>query len=131
MSVLVVVIAGHIELRHLCTALTAHRLCLTVLLAHEGLDLQFTEFQIGLDTEQRLTASDEVRGQVHRHVTGLDGLNDIVLFALVVEVEVLLVKGERGFGVVTHVEIQLRTHLTLDARLDLLVEIEDVVISRA
>ena len=42
-----------------------------------------------------------------------------------------MVEGKRCLRVVTHIEVQLRTYLTLDARLDLLVEVEDVIVSRA
>ena len=42
-----------------------------------------------------------------------------------------MVETERRLGVITEVEVQSRTYLSLNARLDLLVEIEDVVVSRA
>ena len=42
-----------------------------------------------------------------------------------------MVKGEGSFGVVAHVQVQLIAHLTIDIHLDLLVEIKDVVVSRA
>ena len=131
MAVLVVVVTRDVELRHLGTALTAHCLRLAVLLTDQGLDLKLTELQVGLDTEQSLTASDQRAGQVHCHVTCFDGLDDIVFLAFVVQLQVLLVKRERCLGVITEVEIQFRSHFTLNGRLDLLVKIEDVVISRA
>ena len=131
MSILVVVIAADVELRSLCAALAAHRLRLTVLLRNQCLDLQLAELQVRLDTEQRLAAPNQRTRQVHRYVSGLNRLDDIVLFAFVVELQVLLVEREGGLGVVTHVEVQLLTHLTLDARLDLLVEIENIVVARA
>ena len=42
-----------------------------------------------------------------------------------------MVKGEGSFGVVAHVQVQLIAHLTIDIHLNLLVEIKDVVVSRA
>ena len=130
MAVLVVGITTDIELGHLRTALTAYGLRLAVLLRNKGLDAELTELKVSLDTEQRLAASDKRRRQIHRDVTRLDRLDDIVLFAFVVQFEVLLVKGERCLGVVGEVEVEFGSHLTLDAGLDLLVKIEDVVITR-
>ena len=131
MAVLVVHIAADIEFGQLRTAFTAYRLRLTVLLADQRLNTKLTELQIRLDTEQRLAAANKRTRQVHRYITCLNTLNDIVLLALVIQLQILLVERERGLGVVTQVEIQLRTHLTLNTRLNLLVEIEDVVIARA
>ena len=130
MSVLVVTVAGDVEPRHLRAALAADGLRLAVLLADQGLDAELAELQVGLDTEQRLAAADKRRRQVHRHITCLDRLDDVILLAFVVQFEVLLVERERGLGVVTHVEVQLLAYLALDAGLDLLVEIEDVIVSR-
>ena len=106
MAVLVVGITTDIEFCHLRTALTAHRLSLTVLLRNQSLDAELTELEVCLDTEQGLTASNERRRQIHRDVTRLDRLDDIVLFAFVIEFEVLLVKGERRLRVVREVEVQ-------------------------
>ena len=130
MAVLVVGITTDIELRHLRTALTAHGLRLAVLLRNKGLDAELTELEVSLDTEQRLASPDKRRRQIHRDVTRLDRLDDIVLFAFVVQFEVLLVKRERRFGVVGEVEIEFRSYFTLDAGLYLLVKIEDVIIAR-
>ena len=131
MPVLVVAIAADVKLRRLCAALAAHRLRLAVLLGNQCLDFQLAELQIRLDTEQRLAAPNQRTRQIHRYVSGLYRLDDIVLFAFVVELQVLLVEREGRLGVVTHVEVQLLTHLTLDARLDLLVEVKDIIVSRA
>ena len=57
-------------------------------------------------------------------------MDDIVFLAFVVEFDILLVEGERGLGVVAHVEVHLLAYFALDARLDLLVEIEDVIVPR-
>ena len=131
MSVLVVAVAADVELGHLRSAFAAHGLRLAVLLADERLNAELAELQVRLDSEKCLTASDERRGQIHRHITGFDRLDDVVLFAFVVQFEVLLVERERSLGVVTHVKIEFRTDFSLYAGLDLLVEIEDVVIARA
>ena len=129
MSVLVVVIAGDVELGHLCASLTADGLRFAVLLADQRLDAELTELEVRLDTEKRLTAPDERVGNIHRYITCLDGLDNIILFAFVVQFEVLLVKGERSFGIVAEVEIEAGTDLTLHAGLDLLVKIEDVIVA--
>ena len=59
MAVLVVTVTRDVESRHLCTAFTAHRLCLAVLLRNQCLDLQLTELEVRLDTEQGLAAADQ------------------------------------------------------------------------
>ena len=93
--------------------------------------LQFAKLEVGLDTKERLTTANKGRGQVHSDITSLDRLDDIILFAFVVQFEVLLVKGERCFGVVGEVEIEFLSHLTLHTHLYLLVKVKDVVVSRA
>ena len=95
------------------------------------MDSQFAEFEVRLDTKQRFATADERRRQVHRDITGFDRLNDIVLFAFVVEFEILLVERERSLGVIREVEVEFLAHFPLYARLDLLVKIEDVVVPRA
>ena len=56
-------------------------------------------------------------------------MDDIVLLAFVVQFEVRGVERERCLRVVTEVEVHFRTYLTLNARLDLLVKIEDVIVA--
>ena len=129
MSVLVVTVARHFEVGHLRAALAAHRLTLRVLLTYQRLHFQFPELQIGLHAEQRLTASNKARVQVHRYVARLNTLDNVILFALVRQFQVLLVERERCLRVVRQVEIQLIAHLAVHAHLYLLVEIEDVVIT--
>ena len=92
MSVLVVVIAADVELRSLCATLAAHRLRLTILLRNQRLNLQLAELQIRLDTEQRLAAPNQRARQVHRYVSGLNRLDDIVFLAFVIQFQVLLDK---------------------------------------
>ncbi len=128
-AVLIVGIARDIELRHLCATLAANRLALAVLLADKGLDTQFAELQIGLDTEKCLTARNKGRVQIHRHIPRLNGLDDVILLPLVGEFEVLLIERETGFGIVIEVEIQFIAHLAIDIDLYLLIEIEDVVVA--
>ena len=57
-------------------------------------------------------------------------MDDIVLLAFVIDFDVLLVEGERGLGIIGKVEIQACTHFTLNARLYLLVKIEDIIVAR-
>ena len=128
MSVLVVAVTGDIELRHLGATFGADRLTLRVLLADQGLDAQLAELEVGLDTKQRLATTDKRRVQIHRHISCLDGLDDIVFVSLVVELEVLLIKGETGLGVIVEVEVDFLAHFTIDRCLYFLVKIEDIVI---
>ena len=130
-TVLIVIISADVEFRHLRTALTAYRLRLTVLLTNQSLNTEPTELQVRLNTKQRLAAANQRRRQIERHVTGFNRLNNIILLTLVIQLQVLLVEGERRLSIVTQIEIELRTYLTLDTGLDLLIKIEDVIIARA
>ena len=92
--------------------------------------LEFAELQTNFHTEQCLRTADQTAVQIHRHVTCLNRLNDIILLAFVPEFQVLLVETERCFGVVVEAEVQLVANLAVDGGLNLLIEIEDVIVTR-
>ena len=100
MPVFVVLVGIDLVLCHLRAALTVNRLALRVLLRNQALNLQLTELQGRLESEQRLCSANKARVQVHRHITGLDRLDNIILVPLVLQLQVLLVKRETGFGIV-------------------------------
>ena len=130
-SVLIVTVTADVKSRHLRTTFAAHRLCLAVLLGDQGLNTESAEFEIRFDTEQGSATTDKRTVQIHGHVTGLDGLDDVIFFAFVVEFQVLLVKREGGLRVVGQVEVQFLAYFSLNAGLYLLVKVEDVIVARA
>ena len=92
---------------------------------------QLAELQVCLYTEQRTTTTYQTIVQRHGHITGLQGLDNIILLSFEVQLQVLLVKAERGLRVVTHIEVQLLTYFTIHAELYLLIEVKDIIVSRA
>ena len=130
MPVLIVFLGTYLELRQLRTALTIHCLALGVLLRNQALNLEFTELQRCLKTKQRLRSAYQRRVQIHRHITCLNRLNDIILLAFVCQFEILLVERERSLRVIVKVEIQARSHLTVHVHLNLLVKVKDIIIPR-
>ena len=123
-AVLVVGIGPNLEGGRLGTAAGVDRLRLRLLLRNQGRGGELAELHGGLDTEEGRAASYERRPGSHAHVTGLDVLDDFVLLALVLQLEVLGVEVEGSIGVVVHVERHLVAHLGGDRCLYLFVEIE-------
>ena len=83
MSVLVVLVHAHLITGHLRAALRVHRLTLGVLLGDKSLYFQLAELQRRLHAKQRLRSAYQTRVQIHRHVSGLDGLNNVVFLSFV------------------------------------------------
>ena len=129
-TILVITINRHLKTGRLRATLTRHRLALAILLRQQGLYTQLTKFQICLYTEQRRTSLYQTAVQVHRHITRLYRLNDIILFALEIQLQVLLIKTKGGLRVVVHIKVQLIAHLTIHTQLNLLVKIKYIVVAR-
>ena len=51
--------------------------------------------------------------------------------SLVVQLQVLLIERETGFGIIIEIEVDFLSHLTVDRCLYFLVKIEDIVVSCA
>ena len=60
----------------------------------------------------------------HADVAAFDEFDDLVLLAVVLQFHLLGVHVHGGFGVVVDVHVHLVAHLTCDAEVDLLVEVE-------
>ena len=131
MSILIVGIYRYLKTGSLCATLAAYRLALGLLLRHQCLYAQLTKLQVGLHAEQCTTTANQTAIQIHRHITCLQRLDDVVLLSLVVKFDIGLVKTEGCFRVVAHVEVQFVADLTIDIHLNLLVEIEDIIVSCA
>ena len=123
-AVLVVLVGVDLELGGLGAAAGVDGLALGVLLRNQRRGGEFAELELALDAEQGRRAAYQRRPGGHRHVAGLDVLDDVVLFAFVAEFEVLGVEVEGGVGVVGHVELEPVAHAGADGGLDFLVEVE-------
>ena len=125
-EVAVLLVVGHVDLEGcgLRAALGGDALRRRLLLRQDRLQLQLAELPVGAQAEERCSAVDKrvVRGE--RDVAGLDELDDLVLLALIFQLEVLCVEVEGGVGVVVEVHVHLVAHLTVDREVDLLVEVE-------
>ncbi len=81
--VLVVLVGVDGELGGLGAAVGVHAAAFGILLRYKRRGCETPELQLGLDTEQRCGAADQRGAGGHAHVTGFDGLHDIVFLAFV------------------------------------------------
>ena len=123
-AVFIVSICRKLEVGELHAALGADALRTGLLLRDNGADFELAELQVGTYAEERRRAAYERRVGGHGDVARLDELDDFVLLAFVVQLEVLRVEVEGRLGVVVEVEVYLVAHLAVDAEIDFLVEIE-------
>lgn len=129
-AVLVILVGAYLEVGCLGTPFRAYALRFAVLLRHEAGHRQFAELKLGLDAEKRRRAAYERRSCRHADITGFDGLDDVVFFPLVGQLEVFRVEVEGGVGVVGHVEFHAVADAGVDGGLDFLVEVEECLAAR-
>ena len=84
-AILIITINWHLKTGCLCTTFTRYGLTFRVLLRNQCLHFQLTKFQIGLDTKQCTTSLYQAAIQVHRHITCLQRLDNVVLLSFIVE----------------------------------------------
>ena len=125
-EVAVFFVVGHVELegRHLCAALRRYALRRRVLTRNGGLQFQFAELHVGTYTEQTGGALYQRVVAGEGDVTSLDELDDFVLLAVIVQLQVLRVKVEGGVGVVVQRHVYLVAYLTRYVQIDFLVEVD-------
>ena len=125
-EVAVLLVVGHVYLEGggLCAAATGDAFRGGLLLRHHRIQLQFAELHGGIDAE-------EARSAFHQRVVGgeadvarLQLLDNLVLLAVVLQLQVLCVEVEGGIGVVVEVEVHLVAHLRIGRDVDFLVEVE-------
>ena len=92
MSVLVVLVNIYLILRHLSAALRINGLTLGVLLRDKSLNLQLAELQRCLQSKKGLCSAYQTGIQVHRYVSSLDGLDNVILLTLILQFQILLIK---------------------------------------
>ena len=129
MTILVITIYWYFKICRLSTTFTRNRLTLRVLLRKQCLNLQLAKLQICLHSKQRTTSAYQTTIQIHRYITRLYRLNNIILLTLVVQLQIHLIKAKRRLCIISHIQIQLITHLTIDVHLNLFVKIKYVVIT--
>ena len=126
MAVLLVV--SHIQLKgsHLRAASRRYVLGGRVLLRENRLQLQLAKLHVGTNTEQAAGTLHQrvVRGE--GDVTRLHQLDNLVLLALIAQLDILGVEVEGGVGVVVQVHVHLVTYLTVDVQVDFLVEVNSL-----
>ena len=129
-TILVITINRHLKTGRLRATLARYRLALAILLRQQRLHAQLAKLQIRLYTKQRRTSLYQTAIQVHRHITRLYRLNNIILFSLEIQFQVLLIKTKRRLRIIVHIEVQLIAHLAIHTQLNLLIKIEYVIIAR-
>ena len=123
MAVLFVVGCVYLERCELLAALRRHRLRRRLLLRGYELQLELAKLQVGAQTEERGSSAHERRVGGERHVASLDELHNLVLLAVVLQLETLRVEVERSVGVVVEVHVHLVAHTTVQTNVYLLVEV--------
>ena len=122
-AVLFVVGCVYLERCELLAALRRHRLRRRLLLRGYELQLELAELQVGAQTEERGSSAHERRVGGERHVARLDELHNLVLLAVVLQLEALRVEVERSIGVVVEVHVHLVAHTSVQTHVYLLVEV--------
>ena len=94
------------------------------LLSNHRLQFQAPKLHICAQTKQTLSTTNERRLRGHRHITRLNEFDNLVFLPLVAQFEILCIKVERGFRVVVEVHIHLVTHLSVERKIHLFVEVK-------
>ncbi|OPZ46119.1 MAG: hypothetical protein BWY95_01809 [Bacteroidetes bacterium ADurb.BinA104] len=103
MAVLVIAAGIYLEVGQLLAALRAYRRRCRLLLRQHHLQLQFTELQVGPQSEQRRGPLYERRVCGETDVPGFKQPYYLVLFAFIMKFYLLCVNIESGLGIVVHV----------------------------
>ena len=124
MAVLFVV--GHIqfESRCLCSTLRLHTLGRRFLLRQDGLQFQSSELHIGAHTKQTAGTLYQRVVRWERHISRLYQLDDFILLAFVLQLQVLCIKVEGSIGVVVQVHVHLVAHPSVQVQVHLLIKVE-------
>ena len=93
-------------------------------MADYRLYLQFAELHICTKAKEAADAWHEADVAGERDVTSFDELDDFVFLAVIFEFEVLGVVVEGGLRVVVQVHVDFVAHLTIEAEVNLLVEVK-------
>ena len=125
-EVAVLLIVGHVHLegRRMGAAFRGDTLRRRFLLREDRLQLQPAELHVRADTEQAGGALYQRVVRREGHVTGLHELDDLVLLAVVFQLQVLRVEVEGGISVVVQVHVHLVAHLAVHVQVDFLVKVE-------
>ena len=120
--VLFVFVGTYLEFLCRCAALHLHILGRCLLVAVHSVDGEIAELEFGVDTEQALAALDERRIQRERYIGSLQQLDNIILFALVFQLDLILeIKG--CLGVPVDVCVEQVADLGVESQLDVFVKV--------
>ena len=92
--VLLVLVGAEVEIGLLGTALHRDGLGRTLLAGGHGRDEQVAELELGLDTEQTLAAGNQRAVQRERNVAELHKLQNVILLAVVFELNLVGLGGD-------------------------------------
>ena len=112
-------------------ALGADGLGRRLLFGQQGRDVEFAELEARLDAEEGRSARDERVAGRHRHIAGLEILDDVILLTAECQFEFVGIEVERGFGIVVEVKTHLGAHLGIHVELDVLFEIHRELVAGA
>ena len=101
------------------------------MLRHQCCSREPTKLKLRLDTEQCSASAYQRRAGGHAHITGLYRLDNIVLGAVILQLDVLAVKVKCRIGIVIHAKFQPVAHRCIHRGLNLLVEVEIGLASRS
>ena len=131
MAVFIVVIGFYLILRQLRTTLRRYSLGSRFFLRNDCLDIQFTELQVGTETEQRRSTFDERRIGRHGYVTGLNKFHNLIFLAFILKLHVLAVEVESCISIIIYVEIHLITDFRVYAEVYLFIKIKTSILTVA
>ena len=124
MAVLLIVSHVHLEGCGVGTSLRGHALRRRFLLREYRLQFQPAELHIRADTEEARSTLHQRVVRREGNVSGFHELDDLIFLAVVFEFEVLGVVVEGGLGVIVQVHVDFVAHLTIEAEVNLFIEIE-------
>ena len=127
----VVARCGELEALGLLAPTAGGTAALGALLTQEEVSLETAHLELGMQPEEAPPATDETIAGAHRDAPHLDELDDVILFTLEGQAELLRVEVKGGSGVVVQPRLELRPERSLHTSLDLLLEVEVGLLARA
>ena len=123
-AILIVVVDVNFKVGELHTALRIDGGGRRLLLGNYRLEFQLTKLQIGTHPKKGGGAADEGGVGGEADVTRFNEFDNFVLLTFVAQLQILGVKGECRIGVVVEVHVHLVAHLTVEVKVDFLVEVK-------
>ena len=93
------------------------------MIGHNGGNLQFTKLHGSFYTKEVLGAGNQGGAEGHAHITGLQALNDFMVFSRIIQLY-LVVKIKSCLGVIVQVHLQFFPDFSLNRYINLLVKLK-------